>query len=319
MTRLADSDDGHPELVGGEARPVPAHRLGDLARLLRALRRVLFEAAQDDVLELLPDLGAEGARRLRDLVDDPVEDRLHLAGEGRLADQALVEDDAERIDVGAAVEGARGDLLRGEIRDRPDERARFRQPRLGRRMGEAEIHDSDPGAESVLARDHDVGGLDVAVHDAARVAVVEGVGDLGADVHHLAETQRLVADHAKQVRSARDRHHEEERALVPADVVDGDDGRMVHLRDDLGLALESLFHLRRQIVRGDELDGDLAVQERVAGSIHHAHASASELPEDLVAVGELRIDQSAVSVRAVRSLWETPARVESLKRSEQAP
>ena len=53
--------------------------LGDLARLLGPLARVLLEAAQDDVLQLLADLGAERARRLRDLVDDPVEDRLHLA------------------------------------------------------------------------------------------------------------------------------------------------------------------------------------------------------------------------------------------------
>ena len=86
--------------------------------------RVLLEAAQEDVLELLADLGAERARRLRDLVDDPVEDGLHLAREGRLADEALVEHDAERVDVGAAVEGPRSDLLGREVRDRAHERAR---------------------------------------------------------------------------------------------------------------------------------------------------------------------------------------------------
>ena len=117
-------DDRHAELVGREARPVAPQGLGDLARLLGALARVLLEAAQDDVLELLADLGPERPRRLRDLVDDAVEDRLDLAREGRLADEALVEDDAERVDVGAAVEGARGDLLGGEVGDRADERAR---------------------------------------------------------------------------------------------------------------------------------------------------------------------------------------------------
>ena len=122
---------------------VAAEGLGDLAGLLRPLGRVLLEAAQDDVLELLADLGAERARRLRDLVDDAVEDRLDLAGERRLADEALVEDDAERVDVRAAVEGARGDLLGREVRDRADERARLRQPRLGRRVREAEVHDAD--------------------------------------------------------------------------------------------------------------------------------------------------------------------------------
>ena len=61
--------------------------------------------------ELLADLGPERPRRLRDLVDDAVEDGLDLAREGRLAHEALVEDDAEGVDVGAAVEGPRGDLL----------------------------------------------------------------------------------------------------------------------------------------------------------------------------------------------------------------
>ena len=84
----------------------------------------------------------ERARRLRDLVDDAVEDRLDLAGEGRLADEALVEHDAERVDVGAAVEGPRGDLLGREVGDGADERARLGQTRLGRRVREAEVHDA---------------------------------------------------------------------------------------------------------------------------------------------------------------------------------
>ena len=98
--------DRHAELVGREARLVAAQGLGDLSRLLRALGRVLLEAPHEDVLQLLADLGAEGARRLRDLVHDPVEDRLDLAREGRLADEAFIEDHAERVDVGAPVEGA---------------------------------------------------------------------------------------------------------------------------------------------------------------------------------------------------------------------
>ena len=153
-------------------------------------------------------------------------------------------------------------------------------------------------AGALLARDHDVRGLDVAVDDAARVAVVERVGDLDPDVHDLAEVQRLVPDQPQQVRALRDGHDEEERALVPPEVVDRHDRRVVHLGDELGLALEALLDLGRQVRRGDELDRDLAVQERVARAVDDAHAAASELPEDLVAVGELRADQSGSSVGA---------------------
>ena len=277
--------------------------LGDLARLLGALAGVLLEAAQHDVLELLADLGPERARRLRDLVDDAVEDRLDLAREGRLADEALVEDDAERVDVGAAVEGPRGDLLGREVGHGPHERAGLGQARLGRGVGEAEVHHADAHARAaLLARHHDVGGLDVAVDDSPRVAVVEGLGDLDADVHDLAEAQRLVADQAQQGRPADERHDEEERALVPAEVVDRHDRRVVHLGDELGLALEALLELGRQVARGDELDGDLAVEQRIARAVDDAHAAAPELPEDLVAVGELRADHPVPASAGSRGL-----------------
>ena len=192
IIRLGLEDDRHPELFGREARLVPPQRLGHLAGLLGALGRVLLEAAQDDVLELLPDLGAQRAGRLRDLVDDAVEDRLQFAREGRIADEAFVEDGAERVDVRPRVEGARGDLLGGEVGHRADQRAGLRQARLGVRAGEAEVHDAHADGGTFLPRDHDVGRLDVPVDDAARVAVVEGVGDLDADVDDVAQMQRLL-------------------------------------------------------------------------------------------------------------------------------
>ena len=79
---------------------------------------------------------------------------------------------------------------------------------------------------------------------------------------------------------------------MAAEVVDRDDGGVIHLRDDLRLAEEPLLHLRRQVVRGDELDGDVAVEEGISGPVDDAHASAAELPQDLVPVGEFRVDQS---------------------------
>ena len=59
-------------------------RVGELGRLLRPPRRILLEALEDDVLQLFPNVRPDRARGLRDFVDDPVEDRLNLSGEGRL-------------------------------------------------------------------------------------------------------------------------------------------------------------------------------------------------------------------------------------------
>ena len=261
-------------------------RLRELPRLLGAPRGVLFEASEDDVLQLFPDLGADRARRLRDLVDDPVEHRLHLSGERRLSRQTLVHDGAERVDVGPSVEGVRADLFGGKVRHGPDESARLGQAVLGGRLSEAEVHDPDPRRPAFLARDHDVLGLDVAVDHVARVAVLERIGDLDGDVENFTEAERSAPEDAAQVRPLDDRHHEKERAVVAADVVDRDDPGMVHLSDDLRLALESLFDLGREFGRCEDLHGDVAIQHRIAGPIDDSHAAAAELGRDLVAVAE---------------------------------
>jgi len=197
---------------------------------------------------------------------------------------------------------ARAATCSGEVGHGPDQGPRLGQARFGRRVGEAEVHHAhaDPGA-AVLARHHDVRGLDVAVDDAAGVAVVERLGGLDADVHDLAEAQRLVADQAQEVRAADERHHEEEGALVAAEIVDRDDRRVVHLRDDLRLPLEPLLEVSSQVGAGDELDRDLAVQERIAGAVDDAHAAAPELPEDLVAPGEDGVDQGRSPMAKVES------------------
>ena len=121
----------------------------------------------------------------------------------------------------------------------------MRQPALGRRARQAEVHHPHAQPARLLARDHDVLGLDVAVDDAPRVAVLEGLGDLDPDVHDVAERQRPCGRNCAQVRALDQRHHEEQRPLVTAEVVDRHDGGVVHLGDDLRLALEALLGLRR--------------------------------------------------------------------------
>ena len=56
-----------------------AQGLRDVAGLLRALRGVLLQAMEDDLLQFFPDLGAERAGRLRDFMDDAVIGALRAA------------------------------------------------------------------------------------------------------------------------------------------------------------------------------------------------------------------------------------------------
>ncbi len=292
-------DDGAAELLVAELAPVAPERLGEVPGPLRPLLGVLREALEDGGLQLLAHVGAEGPHRLRQLVDDAIEDRLHLAREGGLAREAFVEHRPERVDVRAPVERPRRDLLGAEIDDGPDQRPGLGQAILARREGEAEIHDPGPDVAGVVARGHDVLGLDVAVDDAAGVAVIERVGDLRPDVEHVAEAQRPLAQKLAEVRVREHRHDEEERSLVPPEVVDRHDGRVVHLRDDLGFPLESLLGVLREIPGRDELHGDVAVQDRILRAIDDTHPAAPQLGKDLVAVGELCTDHACAAARPV--------------------
>ena len=140
--RLAVKTTDFPKSSSRSLLAVPPQRLGEMPGALRPLLGVLREALQDGGLELLAHVRPEAAHGLRQLVDDAVEDGLHLAGEGRLAREALVEDRPERVDVRAPVEGPRRDLFRAEVHDGPDERPGLREPVLARREREAEVHDA---------------------------------------------------------------------------------------------------------------------------------------------------------------------------------
>ncbi len=76
------------------------------------------------------------------------------------------------------------------------------------------------------------------------------------------------------------------RKSVPvllADVVERADVRMVELRDRAGFAVEPLAELRISGEGfGQDLDGDDAIEARVAGLVDLAHAAGAEGGEDLV-------------------------------------
>jgi hypothetical protein len=78
-------------------------------------------------------------------------------------------------------------------------------------------------------------------------------------------------------------HDEEAHAVLEADVVDGEDVRVVQRAGRAGLELEPTPALRIGRRRfGQHLDGDRAIETCVAGPVDLAHATGAQRCEDLV-------------------------------------
>ena len=110
---------------------------------------------------------------------------MSVAADGRLAGQQLVQRRPEAVDVDPVVDqavlGQR--LLRGHVPQRAEQVAAHRQAGVGAEPGQAEVADVHlaGGVQQQVAR------LDVAVDDAERVGVLQGVGGVGDQFGGAAE------------------------------------------------------------------------------------------------------------------------------------
>ena len=154
-------------------------------------------------------------------------------------------------------------------------------PRLDE-LGQPEVEDLD----EAVARDHQVLGLEVAVNDAGSVRL----GRPSAICTAISR-RRFVGTGSPEATSSRrvfplDELHRDVRDSVRlADVVDGQDVRMVERRGRARLLLEALTAagVGGQGL-GQHLDRDLAPEPRVPRPIHLAHAAGAERREDLVRI-----------------------------------
>ena len=137
---------------------------------------------------------------------------------------------------------------------------------------------------TAAADQEDVGGLDVAVHQAGAVRGVQGTGHLRADLDGLRHGHGPTRQPLGQRLALQQLHHQVvQRELrwsigrLLADVVQRADVGMVQGRHGACLAVEPLAKLRvgRQAVRQD-LDGDRAVQPRVPRAVDLSHAARAE-------------------------------------------
>ena len=185
--------------------------------------------------------------------------------ERRRARQQLVEDHAQRIDVGPGVDVHRRriGLLGRHVRRRADDRPGVAQALVGevefRRLGDAEVDDLGRGPAVDLGDQH-VARLQVAVDDPLLVGVLHGLADrdeqLQPGPHREPLPVAVVGD-----RLALDQLHHEERlvGLGGAAVEDAGDVGVVHQGQRLPLGVEPGQDRPRVHADLDQLEGDLAL------------------------------------------------------------
>ena len=245
----------------------------------KPLGRVLRQRAREHVVVAHRQVGVPPPGRWREIVYHAVDDLGdRLALEGRLAGEHLVGHDRERVDVGASGHVQARDLLRRHVGRRAEDLARRGHDRVGD-VGHAEVHE----LRLPVGLDHDVGGLDVPVHDAGPVREVHRIGHRGEQPQDgLGLDPALLADQLLQ-RPALDVLHDE---VAVAHVVHADDGGVVEPTRGLRLAAEAPQVLGRRLggeVLGlDRLDRDRAGDDGVPGRVHPAHRALADLGEDLV-------------------------------------
>ncbi len=126
--------------------------------------------------------------------------------------------------------------------------------------------------------------------DAVVVGELEGVADLGDDGQGLAGGEAAAVDEVAQGDAVHELHEQIKIAAGLAEVVDGDDVRVVEAGQGLGLAGEALGEGGvGAALGGEELEGDEAAEGFLAGLVNHAHAAAAEAGKDLQ-LGEMRGD-----------------------------
>ena len=172
----------------------------------------------------------------------------------------------------------------GHVGGRPEQRARVRDVRV------LELRDAEVGhLHLVVVVQDQVGGLDVAMDDAARVRVVERCGDLAHEPDDFLGLEvRALGQHVGDRTAVDELHREERIAILLAQVEERHDARVAERPRDLGLVLEAVdegavLRARARDVQPDGLDRQLALDQGIEGLVDSPHRPVAEVPRDLVA------------------------------------
>ncbi len=192
----------------------------------------------------------------------------HLAGE-RVEEQA-----AERVDVRARVDALAADLLGRDVVERADPVAGLRAAGDRQRvLREPEVRQVDV----VVGGQQDVRGLDVAVHEAGGVRLVQRRADLRDDPRRpLGRQPALAPDEAADVVAGDVAHRDVRDPALVARVIDRDDVGVIDRRRDLRLAHEPVAdRLVLEQPGRDDLQRDRAIERELRRPVDDAHAAAA--------------------------------------------
>ena len=263
---------------------------GQIARRGVTPPRLLCQRLQADRLQIARNAIVELAQALRLVVENLVQQHPEVAAEGELAGEQFVEDDTEAVHVAAAVDLARltGRLLRAHVRRCAYDRPILSDPNVsGVALGEAEVHQARPAN----AVQHHIGRLDVTVDDAALMGVIERFGKSGRDLAALAEGQPT-GRHAVAERDAFYQFAGHERLAVhPPGIEESNDMWMLQTGDIHGLTQEAVDFGGIVVEVARQLEGNEAIQLRVAGTIDAAKSAAAEQPEQLILADAPRVGE----------------------------
>ena len=143
---------------------------------------------------------------------------------------------------------------------------------------DAEVHQLGAGA-----RQHDVRGLHVPVHDSVAMRVIERIGHLDRALKRAIQRQRRFREACREGVPLEVLHHDEIDAIAGADVVQRADVRVSERCAGLCLAAEALAQARIDAVGGRQnLDGDGSIEPGVDGAEDLSHAAFTDESIDLV-------------------------------------
>ena len=142
--------------------------------------------------------------------------------------------------------------------------------------------------DGAIVGNHDVGRLDVAVHHAAPVRIVETAQHLNTILQHLCQGHLHAPASRPQVFAAHQLHHHHQLLAVVKGVVQAGDVGMVQRGKQAHLAQKTLRHLAGAgLLRQQHLQCLGPLRDDVRSLVHSAETAAAQRPDDLVVLHAL--------------------------------